>query len=57
VNGWARRLIETIDTAIADGFADPSARALFEHVPDASAALARLAVLGRSTHAGDAAML
>ena len=57
VNGWARRLIETIDTAIADGFADPSARALFEHVPDAAAALARLAVLGRSTHAGDAAML
>jgi uncharacterized protein (TIGR00730 family) len=61
VQGWARSLIETIDRSIADGFADPSARALFEHVPDVPAALARLAQLGRErrspVHAGNVAML
>ena len=60
VAGWARPLIGTIDRAIADGFVDPSARALFEHLPDVPAALARLAELGRTrsaVHAGDPAML
>jgi uncharacterized protein (TIGR00730 family) len=55
--GWARSLIATIDTAIADGFADASARSLFEHVPDVAAALARLATLPRPAHTGDAALL
>ena len=60
VSGWARPLIGTIDRAIADGFADPSARALFEHLPDVPAALARLAELDRTrsaVHGGDPAML
>lgn len=57
VNGWAQGLIATIDRAIADGFADPSARALFEHVPDVAAALRRLTKIQPPTHAGDAAML
>ncbi len=60
VAGWARTLIATVDRAIADGFADPSARALFEHVPDVPTALARLAELRRTrhaVHAGDPAML
>ncbi len=60
VAGWAQAMIGTIDRAIADGFADPSARALFEHLPDVPAALARLAELDRTrptVHAGDPAML
>ena len=57
VGGWARPLIATIDAAIADGFADASTRALFEHVPDVPAALTRLGVLQRPSHAGDAALL
>lgn len=60
VQGWARALIGTIDRAIADGFADPSTRALFEHLPDVPAALDRLAELGRAAHpvqAGNPAML
>ena len=57
VAGWARPLIAAIDAAIADGFADASTRALFEHVPDVPAALARLGVLPRPSHTGDAALL
>lgn len=57
VKGWARCLLETIDRAIADGFADPSSRALFEQVPDAAAALARLGRIGPPTRAGDTARL
>ena len=57
VLGWARSLIETIDSAIADGFADVSARALFEHVPDVPAALSRLSHLASPAHTGDPAML
>ena len=60
VAGWARPLIGVIDRAIADGFADPSARALFEHLPDVPAALARLAEFDRTrsaVHGGDPAML
>ena len=60
VQGWARTLIGTIDRAIADGFADPSIRALFEHLPDVPGVLARLAELNRAGPAvrvGDPAML
>ncbi len=60
VAGWARDLIGTVERAIADGFADASARALFEHLPDAPTALARLAGLDRTrstVRAGDPAML
>ncbi len=60
VAGWAHTLIWTIDRAIADGFADPSARALFEHLPDVPAALARLAELDwtrSAVRSGDPAML
>ncbi len=60
IEGWAATLIATIDRAIADGFADPSARALFEHVADVPAALARLERLGaspRPTRQGDPARL
>jgi len=57
VAGWAASLVATLDRAIADGFAEVSARALFEVVPDAQAALGRLAALVQSPHAGDAALL
>ena len=42
VAGWARALLAVFDSAIADGFADASARSLFEVVPSVEAALARL---------------
>ena len=60
VGGWAQALVATVDRAIADGFADPSVRALFEHLSDVPAALARLDGLGRTraaVRAGDPAML
>ncbi len=60
VRGWAATLVETVDRAIAGGFADPSARALFERVPNVPAALDRLAGLWTArhpVHAGDPAML
>ncbi len=57
VLGWARSLIETIDDAIEGGFADASARALFEHLPDVPSALARLSRLAGAEHGGDPAML
>ncbi len=57
VAGWARGLIDVINRAIADDFADASVRALFEHVPDVPAALARLSVLGGTDHDGDPGML
>ncbi len=57
VLGWARSLIGTIDGAIAGGFADASARALFEHLPDVPAALARLSGLSGPAHSGSSAML
>jgi len=57
VAGWAASLVATLDRAIADGFAEVTARALFEVVPDAHAALGRLAALVQSPHAGDAALL
>nr|WP_321984871.1 TIGR00730 family Rossman fold protein [uncultured Lichenicoccus sp.] len=45
IDGWAAPLLATIDASIKDGFADPSARLLFEVVPDVDAALVRLAGL------------
>ena len=60
VHGWARSLIETLDRAILDGFADAAVRALFEHQPNAAAALRRLRELRDAAvpvHAGDTAML
>lgn len=60
VAGWGATLVATIDRAIADGFADASARALFEHVPDVPHALARLSELATShatTLTADPAML
>ncbi len=57
VQGWARSLIRTIDDAIEGGFADASARALFEHVPDVPSALARLSRLSGPEHGGDPALL
>ena len=45
IAGWAEPLIATIDHAIAQGFADPNSRKLFEVVADVPAVLERLAVL------------
>ena len=45
VAGWAQALLAALDHAIACGFADTSARTLFDVVPSAEAALARLARL------------
>src|ERR1700761_2298593 len=45
IAGWAEPLIATIDHAIAQGFADPNARRLFEVVADIPAALERLSAL------------
>jgi hypothetical protein len=42
VTGWAKLLLAAFDSAIAQGFAEPSARELFEVVPDVPALLARL---------------
>ena len=52
IAGWAARLLAAIEGAIADGFADASARALFEVVPSVEAALSRLAGLPAQTPAG-----
>ncbi len=60
VAGWGDTLVATIDRAIADGFADPSARTLFEPVAGVDAALARLAELSRTAEpaqTADPAML
>ena len=43
IEGWASPLIAAIDASIEDGFADASARRLYEVVPDIAAALVRLA--------------
>ncbi len=43
IEGWAQPLLATIEGSIRDGFADASARALFDVVPDIETALARLA--------------
>lgn len=43
--GWARALVGLFETAIAQGFAHPSTRGLFEVVDGADGALARLRAL------------
>ncbi len=45
VNGWAAKLLATVSAAIADGFADQSARALFEVMPNVPSLLSRLSHL------------
>jgi uncharacterized protein (TIGR00730 family) len=47
VGGWADALARAFDAAIEDGFADPSARHLFEMVDGVPAVLERLARLHR----------
>ena len=42
IEGWADRLLAVIEGAVADGFADASARKLFEVAPSIEAALAQL---------------
>ena len=43
VAGWAAPMLALLGGAVRDGFADPSALALYEVVPDVPALLARLA--------------
>jgi uncharacterized protein (TIGR00730 family) len=45
VGGWADGLLGAFDRAVADGFAAPSARALFEVVADVPSILERLSAL------------
>ncbi|WP_428390781.1 TIGR00730 family Rossman fold protein [Lichenicoccus sp.] len=42
IDGWARTLLAIVENAIDDGFADPSARALFSIATSVEAALAQL---------------
>ena len=42
LNGWATGLINLLNGFVTDGFADPSARALYEVLPDVPAVLRRL---------------
>jgi uncharacterized protein (TIGR00730 family) len=49
INGWAAPLIATLNAYIADGFADPTSRALYEVLPDTSAVLRRLLTLPAQT--------
>ncbi len=46
VAGWAQPLLDLLDSSIRAGFADPTARALYERVPDVPSLLARLGVRG-----------
>ncbi len=59
IDGWSAPLLAAIDASIEDGFADPSARRLFEVVPDVAAALARIAGLtpGRARNGSEASRL
>ena len=41
-NGWATGLLNVLNGFVSDGFADPSARALYEVLPDVPAVLRRL---------------
>ena len=41
-NGWASGLLSVLNGFVTDGFADPSARALYEILPDVPAILRRL---------------
>ena len=49
VAGWAEPLVATIDHAIAQGFADPGSRQLFEVLDDVPAVLERLKTLRPGT--------
>jgi uncharacterized protein (TIGR00730 family) len=49
VAGWAEPLVATIDHAIAQGFADPGSRRLFEVLDDVPAVLERLKTLRPGT--------
>ncbi len=42
INGWAAGLLAVLNGFVADGFADPSSRALYEVLPDVPAILRRL---------------
>ena len=54
VNGWATPLIALLNAFVADGFADPTARALYEILPDTSAVLRRLVMLPAPNRQGSA---
>ena len=56
VAGWADTLVAAFEAAIDDGFAAPSARALYEVVPDVAAVITRLASL-RQAQAADSLRL
>ena len=45
INGWAAPFIALLNACVTDGFADPTARALYEVLPDTSAVLRRLVTL------------
>lgn len=49
VAGWAEPLVATVDHAIAQGFADPGSRQLFEVLDDVPAVLERLKTLRPGT--------
>ncbi len=49
VLGWAEHLVATIDNAIAQGFADPACRGLFEVIEDVPTVLDRLKTLQPGT--------
>ncbi len=49
LNGWATGLINLLNEFVTDGFADPSARALYEVLPDVPAILRRLLTLPART--------
>ncbi len=48
VAGWARGLLAAFKTSVEDGFAEPSARRLYEVAPDVDTALRRLEELAPS---------
>ena len=45
INGWGTGLINVLNGFVTSGFADPSARALYEVVPDIPAVLRRLVTM------------
>ena len=57
VAGWAEPLVATIDHAIAQGFADPACRTLFEVLEGVPAVLERLKTLQAGRRPGPASRL